>query len=620
MLARDFLQTLLERTDIVRLVGEYIELKKAGHDYVGLCPFHKERSPSFTVTATKQFYHCFGCGEHDTAVGFLMKHVGMSFRDAVADLASRAGMLVPEEERSPEEARERAVQQAQRERLLKCLAAADRLYREALRKSPEAVAYLKGRDVTGKIAARFAMGWAPSSRDFLLKGLTAQGFTAEDLVRTGLCVALDERGQAVEPSAFDAGRHRVDHDRLRARIVFPIRNAKGEIVGFGGRAIAAEVKPKYLNSPDTLVFNKGDELYGIYEARQAVARTDCALVVEGYLDVSMLAQNGIENAVAAMGTSCSASQIRKLLRMAKTVIFAFDGDEAGRKAANRALLASLPALSDDRSVRFLFLPSGHDPDSFVREQGPQAFENATLSATPLSALLIEDLSEGLNLDLPEGRAQLQSRTKAILRKMEATAFRAQLAGELARLAQVPLSDILGGVEDEPVRGDFPRRGGPSGPRLHQGARVEIQQVDHAKTALAILLSYPEHWHSVLEAQRELLCAEDSSVCDLARWLERTLDEDPDIPASTLWEMLRGEGLLEKAQESGTTDLLDSSPEVVLADLLGALRHVELQWIHKRQAQISHSGLLDEAAIQELRGLTRRRLELSQHRPVLAATT
>ncbi|MFT4266675.1 MAG: DNA primase, partial [Xenophilus sp.] len=423
---QSFIQELLARADIVEIVGRYVQLKKGGANFMGLCPFHGEKSPSFSVSPTKQFYHCFGCGAHGNAIGFLMEHAGMGFVEAVHDLAGQYGLQVPEDDASPAE-RERAAAARQKQATLTdVLEKAGEAYRRHLKTSPRAVGYLKGRGLSGSVARDFGLGYAPEGWRAL-----ASVFPAYDdplLAESGLVIVGEEEG--------DGKRY----DRFRDRIMFPIRNVKGECIGFGGRVLGDE-KPKYLNSPETPVFSKGRELYGLFEARTALRDKGYALVTEGYMDVVALAQLGFPNAVATLGTACTADHVQKLFRFTDAVVFSFDGDEAGRRAARKALDAALPFATDVRSVKFLFLPPEHDPDSFVREHGAEAFARFVGEAMPLSRFLAESAREGCDLATAEGRAHLAANARPLWSALPDGALKRQMLGELAGLIQLDAREL-----------------------------------------------------------------------------------------------------------------------------------------------------------------------------------
>ncbi len=430
MIPSSFIQDLLARTDIVDIVGRHVTLKKAGINHKGLCPFHGEKSPSFIVSPSRQTYHCFGCGAHGNALGFLMEHTGVGFVDAIRDLAQIQGMPVPEERGDPAE-REKARQHKEKQQTLTdVLSKATQHWRGELKKSQRAIQYLKGRGLTGEIAARFAMGYAPDG----WKGL-ASAFPKYDdplLVESGLVIVPDDQPQ----EGVEARRY----DRFRDRIMFPIRNVHGEVIGFGGRVLD-KGEPKYLNSPETPVFSKGKELYGLYEARSALRNKGYVLVTEGYMDVVALAQWGFANAVATLGTACTADHVQKLFRFTEQVVFSFDGDAAGRRAAGRALEAALPHATDTRRISFLFLPAEHDPDSYIREHGPEAFEAQVKRAVPLSRQLIAHAAHDSDLESAEGRVRLVAQALPLVALLPEGGLRDQILQELALQARADLDDL-----------------------------------------------------------------------------------------------------------------------------------------------------------------------------------
>jgi DNA primase len=423
VIPESFKQDLLNRVDVVEVVSRYVRLKKAGANFQGLCPFHNEKTPSFSVSPAKQFYHCFGCGAHGNAIGFLMSYGGMGYVDAVKDLASMAGMQVPEAQpRSPEQAQRDTERKAQETSLAEVMERAMEFYRAELKKAPRAIAYLKGRGLTGEIAARFRIGYAPDDWQ-ALKGAFPE-YEHASLVEAGLVIANEGKR----------------YDRFRDRVVFPILSARGAVIGFGGRVLG-EGEPKYLNSPETPLFEKGRELYGLVQARDAMRAAGRVLVVEGYLDVVALAQFGVGYAVATLGTATTPVHVAKLLRLTDELVFCFDGDRAGRKAAWRALEVSLPLATDAKPIRFLFLPPEHDPDSYIRANGKEAFEKLVREAPTLSEFLIAELRSQYDLNTPEGRAGFLVASKVHLEKLTAPALRIQLLREFASLARVSTEDI-----------------------------------------------------------------------------------------------------------------------------------------------------------------------------------
>jgi DNA primase len=429
VIPESFKQDLLNRVDIVDVVSRYVKLKKGGANFTGLCPFHSEKSPSFSVSPAKQFYHCFGCGAHGNAIGFLMSYAGLGYVDAVKDLAASAGMQMPEfRPASPQES-------ARRERETDLYALMERameFYRAELKKSPRAIEYLKRRGLTGEIAARFRIGYAPDDWQ-ALRGAFPQ-YEDKALVECGL--VIENEGKR--------------YDRFRDRVMFPILSVRGAPIGFGGRVLGTG-EPKYLNSPETPLFEKGREVYGLVQARDAIRASGRALVVEGYMDVVALAQYGVGYSVATLGTATSAVHVSKLLRLADELVFCFDGDTAGRKAAWRALEVSLPLAPDHKPIRFLFLPEGDDPDSYVRAHGKEAFERLVREAQTLSEFLLGELRAAADLASPEGRSRFLSAAKPYLRQIAAAGLRLQVVKEVAALAGVSQDEAEQILELRPAR-------------------------------------------------------------------------------------------------------------------------------------------------------------------------
>ena len=527
MIPPGFVQDLLSRVDIADVVGRHVELKRSGANLMGLCPFHAEKSPSFSVNPGKQFYYCFGCGAGGDAIRFLTEHLGLSFFEAVNDLAQGAGMVVPEEEVTPQERERRETLRQRRLSLAEVLTRASDFYRDQLRAHPRAVAYLKQRGLTGAIAARFGLGFAPPGWRTL-----AGVFPNYDdplLEEAGLVRLREAESDAAHDGRDNASADRGRYDWFRDRVMFPIRAVGGEIIGFGGRVLD-DSKPKYINSPETPVFSKGRELYGLFEARQALREKGYALVVEGYMDVVALAQSGFANAVATLGTACTADHVQKLFRFTDAVVFSFDGDAAGRRAALRALEASLPHATDLRSVRFLFLPTEHDPDSFVRERGPAAFEQAVAKAVPLSRQLVENAADGQDLETAEGRARLVAQAKPMWDLLPAGLLRDQLIGEIAERARLPRDDLarrwgVGASARTPRQQGVTRRP-PT--RARTAARQPQDQ------AARILLQRSDWWQELTAEDHNLLVGLEGWHAELFRWLERWLTEH----GAAAWAELR----------------------------------------------------------------------------------
>ncbi|MBK6743399.1 MAG: DNA primase [Hydrogenophilales bacterium] len=457
MIPQDFIHLLLDRVDIVEVIERYVPLKKKGANYQACCPFHNEKSPSFTVSPTKQFYHCFGCGAHGTAISFMMEHAGLDFPEAVKDLAARVGMNVPDDGqgRKPEDGRRDALNTAMEQ--------ASRHYIELLKGSEKAIAYLKSRGLTGETAARFALGYAPDEWQGLAKAV--ENYQDAALEEAGLVIAGEGKR----------------YDRFRDRVMFPIRNERGRVIAFGGRVLG-QGEPKYLNSPETPLFHKGRELYGLHENRRGIQNAGYALVVEGYMDVVMLAQHGVDNALATLGTAVTPDHVAKIFRLVDRVIFAFDGDAAGRKAAWRGLENALPQLPDGKQVSFLFLPEGEDPDSYVRDKGEAAFRDLCRHAMPLSDYLFETLRAQTDMSSQEGRVRL-------LKLMEPYLAQMRHAPLLARTMRARLGDLTG-IAAPSVRRD-PR----SAPRPVM--RREVMASPY-RVVIQALLARPERAHELPE--------------------------------------------------------------------------------------------------------------------------
>jgi DNA primase len=466
-----FKQDLLNRVDIVDVISPRVALKKSGANWLGLCPFHGEKTPSFSVSPAKQFYHCFGCGAHGNAIGFLMEYGGLGYVEAVRELAESVGLKLPE---LP--SRAQALPEREGPDLYELLQRAARFYHEQLKASPRAIEYLKGRGLSGQTAARYHLGFAPPG----WQGLAAAFERYEDK-------ALAECGLVVE----NEGKR---YDRFRERVMFPILNQRGLVIGFGGRVISGDDGPKYMNSPETPVFEKGRELYGLPQARDAIRAANRVVVVEGYMDVVMLAQHGVQNAVATLGTATTPTHVQKLLRQADEIVFCFDGDAAGRRAAWHALEVSLETLADQKTVRFLFLPPEHDPDSFVREFGHAAFQAQLDESEPLSGYLLRELKGRVDLATLEGRSKLIAEAKPLLKRLAAPGLRVQLVKALATAAAMEpveaarLLEVRDGVvarpsdRPAPARTDrVPVRGNEAtllrailgDPELAQGLNVEL---------------------------------------------------------------------------------------------------------------------------------------------------
>ncbi|MBZ0221648.1 MAG: DNA primase [Dokdonella sp.] len=564
MIPRDFIDTLLARVDVVDVIDRRVPLKKAGQNYQACCPFHSEKTPSFTVSPTKQFYHCFGCGAHGTALSFLMEYEHMSFPDAVAALAQDSGLQVPESAHEPDRPKPPPA-------LWDALEQAAQFYKQQLKQTPRAIEYLKQRGLTGVIAARYGIGYAPDGSP--LKQVFPD-YTTDALAASGLVIDGD-RGR---------------YDRFRDRIMFPIRNIKGQIVGFGGRVLD-QGEPKYLNSPETPLFHKGSELYGLFEARSAIKTAGRAIVVEGYMDVVALAQHGVEFAVAALGTATTPVHARTLLRHTDRLIYAFDGDKAGRKAAWRALENTLEALQDGKEVSFLFLPENEDPDSYIRTHGQAAFLKLLDTDTlPLSAFLVRELAQGRKLDTQEGRAAMLKDARPLLEKIAAPLLAGLIRRQIAELAHLQADELaLVGLKPASTRRMPPspqRRPAPS--RLRGLART--------------LLMNPQR---ATEVEPHLLDANDplgEAMGELLGWLP----EMGQLNLPALSEAARG-STLEALVQDLMTDLLDKDDSWDWnAEFDGAVKQLRDDWRRRRQQELAARPLssLSASERQELTELAR----------------
>ncbi len=506
-IAKTFIDQLLDRVDIVDVIERTVPLRKTGRDFQGLCPFHVEKTPSFTVSREKQFYHCFGCGAHGSAVGFLMNQGGMSFTEAVEELAAGAGLAV-----EYEAGVEPAVKRSDHGPLYSVMADAQQLYARLLRTHPtreRAVAYLKGRGLTGEIAKWYGIGYAPPAWDSVLDSLGTSPERQRALAEAGLTIARDQGGF---------------YDRFRDRIMFPILDRRGRCVAFGGRVIDSG-EPKYLNSPETPIFHKRQELYGLYYAHQKRRAGAPVLVVEGYMDVVALGQHGVDQVVATLGTATTAEQLEQLFRHSAEVIFCFDGDAAGRRAAWRALEATLPLLREGRKAGFLFLPQGHDPDSLVRQEGPAAFQDPS-RVQGLSELLFDELARQADIRTLDGRAQLIALARPLVAKTPPGPFRQLLTQHLSELAGTEVI-IRPAVPAPPVAAD--RRAPPT-----RSTRGKVSSL--ISRAIALLVRKPE-----LAALADDLpardVASDPEMALLIKLLE-LLREAPGLSSGALIERLR----------------------------------------------------------------------------------
>ena len=618
LIPQSFIADLLNRVDIVDVVGQHVKLKKAGANYQGLCPFHSEKSPSFSVSPTKQFYHCFGCGAHGSAISFLMEYSGLGYVDAIEELARSAGLDVPREERSAND----IAKQQRAMALSEVMSSAADWYRQQLKSSPRAIEYLKGRGLTGEIAKRYALGYAPDGWQGLeaVFGPYSNEEVAKTLVEGGLVI----QGEQAETAADNKSAVK-RYDRFRDRVMFPIRNPKGQTIGFGGR-ILDQGEPKYLNSPETPLFSKGNTLYGLFEARQAIRAKEYVLVCEGYMDVVALAQLGFPNAVATLGTACTANHVRMLLRQTDKVIFSFDGDAAGQRAAQRALEACLPLMSDDKEIRFLFLPTEHDPDSYVRAYGAVAFEKVVQEAMSISSFFFKVSSEGHDLTTPEGRAQTHHTAKPLLLSMPPIALRTQILRELAirtstmpaeleafcglTVAPAPVTYSVGAPKQQNTNNPNAFSNRQSAP-WQAAKRVATQSIeppkapmDLAEQILRVLIQFP-HLGKAMNLERRSLAlkaAEQRSAnaltlmkdllaqCDQ---VELIADDSGKSAAVGAGAFAMFQDQLSRSELASMYEVLrkrvlgtDVDLDVATADLEGALKKLELSSLKQEMTEIA----------------------------------
>jgi DNA primase len=568
-----FIDELIARADIVELIGARVPLKKQGKEFKACCPFHGEKTPSFTVVPDKQFYHCFGCGAHGTALGFLMEHDHLSFLEAVEDLAARVGLEVPRE--NPQQ----ATRASPTDGLFQMLDRAAEFYRRELDQSTRAREYFRGRGLTADTAARFALGYSPDAWDGLLKEF---GRTEADRTR------LLQVGLVIERERKSGGAHPGYYDRFRDRVMFPIRDARGRTIGFGGRVLD-KGEPKYLNSPETELFHKGRELYGLYEARQASRTLTRILVVEGYMDVVRLHQAGVTYAVATLGTATTPEHLSRIFRIVSEVTFCFDGDRAGRAAAWRALENSLGQVREGRQIRFLFLPDGHDPDSLVGEEGREAFEQRVNQAMPLSEYFLTHLSSHVDVGTVDGRARLGALARPLIERIPPGIYRELLADELAKIVRLPPERMGLTAEDDSAAGKEPRTRRPVGPQTSAAGRSSL-----VRHAVYLLVHYPEIADKVPDPS--ILNGVDRPGIPLLVEMLNELQANPCPNTAVLLERWRGRPNVEHLSSLAMRTPHLSSAEEAAKELLGAVEDLANEVLEPRYRQLLHKrsseGLTD----------------------------
>jgi len=570
---QQFIDDLINRADIVDVVDSRVALKKRGKEYIACCPFHNEKTPSFTVSQNKQFYHCFGCGAHGTALGFIMEYERLDFVDAVEVLAAEYHLDVPREQGQFNS------QQEDKKPLYDVLQKAADSYAAELKKQQRAIDYLKQRGLSGEIARTFQLGYAPDSWDFILQRY------GRDSDGRALCL---KAGLSIEKNPQ---KH---YDRFRDRIMFPIRDRRGRTIGFGGR-ILDKGEPKYLNSPETPVFHKGEELYGLYEARQAVKNLQRIVIVEGYMDVVALAQNGIEYAVATLGTATSGNQISKLFRIVPELIFCYDGDNAGRKAAWRALENSLSVLRDGVQARFLFLPEGEDPDTLVRQEGRQAFESRLDKATPLSDFMLQHLSESLDLSTADGCARLSEMAKPLIARIADGVFKDLIVDQLSKIIGLSSQTLQQHIPQTPAQQEYVERHKSPLQNKHQIAMTPT------RLAIALLLQFPE-----LAAECELpesLTGSDLPGLTLLIKLHETILQTGNCSPSVLverWRDTKDEGIINKLMQ---WQLPETDKTTHLASLKDAIKNLVKKHRDNRLQALINKSKTDKLSVDEKAEMT-----------------
>ena len=572
MIPESYIQELLHRIDVVDLIDGYVHLKKAGANYAACCPFHNEKTPSFTVSPSKQFYHCFGCGAHGTAIGFLMEYSGLGFLDAIKELSSRAGMQMPEEDNRRPDNGPRITT------LTDVMARAAKYYYEQLKLSEAAIDYLKGRGLSGEIAQKFGIGYAPDGWQNL--GAAFEDYSGVELQQAGL-VIKNEQGRL--------------YDRFRDRVMFPIMNQKGEVIAFGGR-VMGDGEPKYLNSPETPLFEKGREVFGLPQARAALREKNTVVVVEGYMDVVALAQHGVGNAVATLGTATTATHVQKLLRQVDRIVYCFDGDKAGRKAAWRALENSLEVLPEQKSIDFVFLPDAEDPDSFVRKQGVDAFDLLITQAMPLSEFMLRELASHCDMTSAEGRARLVAEAKPLLTRLQTPLLRLQLVKRLAEASGFSQAEVERLCDLRPISRPAP-------------ARVQRQAPSLLRPLLRLLLQKPELAARLPLAALPANVAEARAIRSLCQTILAAQGATPAYAA--VLERLRGnedEGILRGAaselmQQPFAEEDIDAEFEGAVKQLLEGENKRAFAILQEKVHKLGVAGLSGEEKQQYLQALS-----------------
>ena len=578
-----FIDELLNRTDIVDVIDSRVPLRKAGRDYQARCPFHEEKTPSFTVSQNKQFYHCFGCQASGNAISFLMEYEHMDFIEAVKELGHRAGMELPTTDNEQPEHKTGPD-------LHPIMLEATNYYCQQLKKHPtanKAIDYLKQRGLTGEIAAAFSIGFAPPGWDNLDKALGSNKQHQQQLVTTGMSITKDGGGQ---------------YDRFRNRIMFPIRDKRGRVIAFGGRVIDPEDNPKYLNSPESPLFHKGRELYGLFEAKQALRQIDRLLVVEGYMDVVALAQHGVRYAVATLGTALTPDHLQPLFRTSSEVVFCFDGDRAGRDAAWKALDIMLPELKDGRTARFMFLPDGEDPDSLIRQIGKQTFEEKIEHAISLSEFLLQNLSQRVDMNAIDGRARLIDLARPKLAKISNQIFKHMIITELANRTSISSAELMSLLGEKPAT--------KATTRTANRQTGEARKLSPVRSIISLLLEQPQLAQLDTNPAR-LRELEEPGITLLVELLE-LIQQQPNINCGAILEHWRDRP---EGKHLSKLALSDSNipSEGYAHEFRDALRHLDKQRVERNYNQLLRKGESNSLSPQDKQHLT----ELLKEKQILS---
>ena len=551
LIPQNFIDDLISRSDIVEIINARVPLKRKGKEFTACCPFHNEKTPSFTVSENKQFYYCFGCHAKGNVIGFLMDYEHLSYVDAIESLAADQHLDVPHEN-NPAAEQGRLDKQP----LYDVLQHASELYQQQLKTSDRAVNYLKQRGLSGEIAKRFKIGYAPEGWDFLVSKIGKTSNDLDALQKTGLIVIKDNNKT---------------YDRFRDRIIFPITDQRGRIIGFGGR-ILDQGEPKYLNSPENAVFHKGFELYGLYETKQALRKIERIVVVEGYMDVVALAQHGIDYAVASLGTATTTEQIQKTFRTTHEIIFCYDGDTAGKKAAWRALENTLSVIRDGMVARFLFLPEKEDPDTMVRKEGKEAFEQRIRNASTLSDFLFENLSAESDISTSEGKAQLASKANALIQKMHNSLFKDLLIENLSELVGLSQQHLESKISADTQKNQRP-------PKQVKPVRGQQILVNKTRIAIALLIQNPAlaTQYKVPENFRQA----SNKGLPLLYTLQQTIESNTEISSAALLERFR-----DTAHENALNTLsMLQTPETESTENISEVYKKIIERLHSEEREV-----------------------------------